>query len=406
MPVTTEPQVEPPGPVAADRVRRQGAWLLGAHARSALLALLAVLVAVLLVSPPSSSAPRDFAVTATSLTTAMTAQTGVTSSSGGYLPGTGIVLVSSVRDVPALQLNAILAAAMGPSAADLGDLPSGEALSWQVTLTGTDGTVSTWLIRVGPDAVQDQSEWVAVPVAAGQAAGASVSAGTSSAAAPLSPSTSTAATTSADTAAATPIPAATTAAAVTTAAGSAESGAVAGTGAPAVSGTQTDDFTTDAASWEPLTGTWAVADGVYQQTDATGYDYISQFTPTLPSAYTVSVKLKGLGDTVNGGIIIGQLALGSRKGATIVDLASKDYIRWGLYDASSSTYKFTGGAALGSPQPASDWHTLSITVTPDATVVSWDGTRVGTFATVAPGFAGLVSSQSAVAFDEFTVTAT
>ena len=68
----------------------------------------------------------------------------------------------------------------------------------------------------------------------------------------------------------------------------------------------------------------------------------------------VQGRTLGGSSAVNGGLIVGQPALGSRKGATIVDLASKDYIRWGSYDASSSTYKFTGGAALGAAQAPGD----------------------------------------------------
>ena len=50
-------------------------------------------------------------------------------------------------------------------------------------------------------------------------------------------------------------------------------------------------------------------------------------------------------------------------------------------------------------------HTLSVTVTAAGTTVQWDGSQVGTFAAVAGGYVGLVTSQSAVAFDDFTVVA-
>ena len=88
----------------------------------------------------------------------------------------------------------------------------------------------------------------------------------------------------------------------------------------------------------------------------------------------------------------------------MIDLTGLNYLRWGAYDASSN-YKFTGGASLSTPAAIADQHTLSIQVKADTTIVSWDGTQVGTFAAVKSGFVGLVTSQSAIAFDDFTVTA-
>jgi len=88
----------------------------------------------------------------------------------------------------------------------------------------------------------------------------------------------------------------------------------------------------------------------YQQTDKSGYDFISQFGTTVPAAYTVTVKMRGLADSLNSGVMIGQPTPGSRQGATIVDLSGKDYVRWGSYDSTSGTYKFIGGTNLGSSQ--------------------------------------------------------
>jgi len=44
----------------------------------------------------------------------------------------------------------------------------------------------------------------------------------------------------------------------------------------------------------------------YQQTDKSGYDFISQFGTTVPAAYTVTVKMRGLADSLNSGVMIGQ----------------------------------------------------------------------------------------------------
>ena len=174
----------------------------------------------------------------------------------------------------------------------------------------------------------------------------------------------------------------------------------------AAGGALTADFSGDAGAWTPLTGTWKIKGGTYQQTDKSGYDFISQFGTTVPAAYTVTVKMRGLADSLNSGVMIGQPTPGSRQGATIVDLSGKDYVRWGSYDSTSGTYKFIGGTNLGSSQDPAKWHTIAVTVAKSGTTVKWDGKKIGSFAAVAAGSVGLVTSQSAVEFDDLAVTTT
>jgi len=95
---------------------------------------------------------------------------------------------------------------------------------------------------------------------------------------------------------------------------------------------------------------------------------------------------------------------GSRQGATIVDLSGKDYVRWGSYDSTSGTYKFIGGTNLGSSQDPAKWHTIAVTVAKSGTTVKWDGKKSCSLAAVAAGSVGLVTSQSAVEFDDLAVT--
>lgn len=172
----------------------------------------------------------------------------------------------------------------------------------------------------------------------------------------------------------------------------------------ATGATGTDSFNADVSAWTPLTGIWKVKDGADQQTDNSGFDFISQFKTTAPAAYTASVKMHGLGDSLNAGLMIGQPKQGARQGATIIDRSGKDYLRWS-YDATSGTYKFIGGASVGVQDPAT-WHTLAVTVAPTDTTVEWDGKKVGSLPAVSGGSVGLVTSQSAVQLDDMAVTAT
>ena len=242
------------------RTHRQGAWLLGPKVRTVLLVVLAVLVVVLLVRPHATANPEDFSVLATEVNAAMTAQPEVTQSTGGYLPGTGIVLVSSVKGVQNSQLDAILAKAITASADPIATLPDGEAVSWQVTSTGSGGfDHATGQGRRSRRARSD-------PVAAGSGGGerridrcsgqrcgdgpgvawcdakccsavwvcARVGVSGRDGGSARQPATATAGAT----------------------------GGATGTAAPAAAGTGalTDDFSTDSKNWSPLTGTWKVVE--------------------------------------------------------------------------------------------------------------------------------------------------
>ena len=368
--------------------RASSAWLLGSRVRAGLITLLAVLVVVLLVRPTQSTSSRDFSALAAQLNTALSAQQGVTATTAGYLPGTGIILVSTLTGTQPGQLNAVLGSALNPFSDQLADLPTNEAVSWQVSSTGASGTTATTMVRIAGVDVLDQTRWV-LAATAGAATAPSLDAG-AAAAGPSASSPATSGTASASSPSAAPVPAQETVA----------------IGAPVAAGAPTtDDFSADTKGWLPLTGSWKFVDGTYQQTDNSGYDFISQLKAAPPAAYRVSITLTGLADSVNAGLLIGQPAQGSRKGATIIDLAGQDYLRWGSYDASSGTYKFIGGSGLGSVQDPATPHVLAVTVDAAGTTVEWDGAKVGTFAAVGAGYLGLVTSQSAVKFDDLSVTA-
>ncbi|WP_188941407.1 hypothetical protein [Nakamurella endophytica] len=419
----------------------QARRVLGVRARVALLVVLAGLVGVLLVRPGGSPAGGDWAATATSVNAGLTGQSTVTQSTAGYLPGTGIVVVSTLHDVTQSQLTGILQQALAPVASALSGLPGGEAVSWQASVV-TAGTTAQWLVRVPGDAAATPASWTVAPMAAGSSAGtaagttvgtgagtgagttasagtAAPSAGSAAAAAPPSDPAATgapAAAAATATSAATGTPAADTAvdgptsaptSASASASGSASAASASGS-APAaadpVLAATKDPFVRDSGAWEPLTGSWEQSGGTYRQTDDSGYDFITQHSGAAPAAYTVSVRLRGTSGTMNAGLMLAQPAAGSRQGAVIVDLAGQDYVRWGRYDATSGTYKFLGGAALAGQQDVKKWHTVSVAVAASGCTVSWDGKRVGQFTCTGGGHLGLVSSRSAVEFDDWTVT--
>jgi hypothetical protein len=218
---------------------------------------------------------------------------------------------------------------------------------------------------------------------------------TAASAAPSATDAATPAATGAPTATA-EAPAATTAApeATTTAASTAAAGG----------GSVSDDFSGNADKWTTLTGAWQVGDGVYHQTDAAGYDLISQLSADVPATYDVSVKMRAVGEKLGAGLLLGQPQTGTRNGATLIDVTDGSYLRGGAYSA-GGTYSFVGGNGLPGTAVKGEWHTLKVSVQADKAVIYWDDKNIGEIKAIPKGKVGLVTSVSATDFDDFSVKA-
>lgn len=180
------------------------------------------------------------------------------------------------------------------------------------------------------------------------------------------------------------------------------------TDAPPVSGGPSalvrDGFDAGDAAWTPLSGTWSIVDGRYVQSDATGYDFLSQFAADLPTEFAISIELTALDGPLGGGVMLGQPVIGSRRGATLVDFTDGGmFLRWGTYDGDTGQYAYAGGVALGADFEPQATHTLTVEVRSGRTMVVVDGRSVGEFAPISPGRVGLSSSLSAVAFDDVQI---
>ena len=176
------------------------------------------------------------------------------------------------------------------------------------------------------------------------------------------------------------------------------------TTAPEASGSFADGFESEGSSWQPLTGTWAVVDGEMVQSDASGFDYINQLNAEVAAEFDLQVTMRATSPVLGGGVIVGQPAVGSRKGAYIVDFTSGgSFLRWGRYDPATGVYTYIGGLNLGTDPSVP--HELRIEVRTDTTLVHLDDTYIGAFEPVGSGSVGLVTSESSVAFDDFEVNA-
>lgn len=165
-----------------------------------------------------------------------------------------------------------------------------------------------------------------------------------------------------------------------------------------------ETFDNESSNWKPLSGQWKFLDGSYQQIDNAGFDFISQYRVTPPSDFSVSVKLAAIEGDLNGGLLLFQKSPGKRAGATVVDLtSSSSYLRWGHYDV-AGVYVFDGGAKTFPLIDQALGATLKVEVQGKKAVVFLNETRIGEFVPAQQsGTPGLISSQSKIRFDDFTV---
>ncbi|HEX5688613.1 MAG TPA: family 16 glycoside hydrolase, partial [Roseiflexaceae bacterium] len=166
-----------------------------------------------------------------------------------------------------------------------------------------------------------------------------------------------------------------------------------------------DEAGSVASAWLPLSGAWQAHDGIYSQSDNTGYDYISFLNLAPQTHYSFETKLRlGEGD-MGGGFVYNVPGLDERAGAQIVDFDNKGgFLRWGRYD-DTGAYTYEGGVKVDPPINDGQWHDLRLVTHAGTSVVSLDGRDVGTIAnTRTSGYLGLLTSKTKVDFDNVNVT--
>jgi hypothetical protein len=189
----------------------------------------------------------------------------------------------------------------------------------------------------------------------------------------------------------------------TTAESTPETTAVVADDTPAALGL-TVDFEVDAAGWTSMNGSWKITDGKYIQTDSTGYDFISQFGELPPTEFSFSVEMTAVDSDFGGGVVLGQTVLGSRRGATLIDFTDSGmFLRWGLYSPDTGAHEYQGGLAMPGDFDPTLPHTLTIEAGASRTMVIVDGERIADFAAIVPGYVGLATSVSSIAFDNVEI---
>lgn len=161
-----------------------------------------------------------------------------------------------------------------------------------------------------------------------------------------------------------------------------------------------------ASAWQPLSGDWAVNNGLYSQRQSKGYDFISMLNTAPQTHYQLEAQLRLNEGEMGGGFIYNAPNPDNRRGAQSVDMDRQgSFIRWGRYDESGN-YVYEGGTKIDPPINDGQWHTLQVVTHGAKSTFALDGRALGQATNrSAKGYLGLTTSQAQVDFDNVTVTA-
>lgn len=151
-----------------------------------------------------------------------------------------------------------------------------------------------------------------------------------------------------------------------------------------------------------LSGSWEQSGGDLRQVRECGYDYTALLKTAQVANFRFEASLRALDGINQGGLVFNQSSEDTRSGAMIVDLANAGTVlRWGQYD-DAGYYTFIGSV----PVASQGTDTIGVTQQNGAIDIAFNGVIVGQTTTDRPGgHVGLVSTLSAVAFEQATLTA-
>ncbi len=148
-----------------------------------------------------------------------------------------------------------------------------------------------------------------------------------------------------------------------------------------------------------------MADGVYSQLDANGYDLISMFYVEAGPFYDISIRFRQLEGEQGAGLVFHAPNINSRADAQVIDIAEQgSFLRWGHY-ANDGNYVFDGGTALGTPIADNQWHTLHLAVQGNTTFIYIDDQEIAQVENLnTGGYMGLLTSLARIDFDDVVLT--
>ena len=154
--------------------------------------------------------------------------------------------------------------------------------------------------------------------------------------------------------------------------------------------------------WLVLSGSWEQSGGDLRQVRDCGYDYTALLKTPQVENFRFEASVRGLAGINQGGLVFNQSSEITRSGAMVVDLANGgSVLRWGTYD-NAGYYQFIGGTDVSTRGT----DTIAVIQQGGQIQIEFNGEIVGETTTANPGgYVGLVSTLSAVAFEQATLTA-
>lgn len=180
-----------------------------------------------------------------------------------------------------------------------------------------------------------------------------------------------------------------------------------GGGAPAIY-TQTStnyafDDPTFLDDWTPFGGEWEITDGELQQLNPNGFD-LGITAPFYGNNYILQTRFKHLGGTGGAGIFFNMALKNSKATSQMLNIFQEgSAIQWGSFDENGD-FVYTDMANIQNTNDG-NWHTLQLTVRDGEASITIDNelVRSNIPLSYSEGYVGLMTSQSHIAFDDFTI---
>jgi hypothetical protein len=157
--------------------------------------------------------------------------------------------------------------------------------------------------------------------------------------------------------------------------------------------------------WLPISGTWVASNGAYIQQQTNGFELSAVYQQAFTYPLTLTAEFQHQ-QGAGGGILFNLGNVNSTNGGYMVRyMGAGDEVAWGYFDQNGV---FNGQGGTNVPLPEQGVHTLAVSTDGTAYNVALDGTTlvsgVPLVNPLSSGYIGLTASQSAVAFNQVTVS--
>lgn len=166
-----------------------------------------------------------------------------------------------------------------------------------------------------------------------------------------------------------------------------------------------DPFDTDEpTAWNSFSGSWGIVDGTLQQTLPGAFD-LGIASPFQGDNYTLTADIRYIDGEMGGGFYFNMSSRDGKAASQMVNFVQGgNAIQWGHFDEAGA-FQFGGSTDIKNVADGA-WHTLTLTVADGSADILLDDEIVAQNIPLAnsEGYAGLLVSNSVVAFDNVAFT--